>query len=157
VGSRFDVVFDAVSGKVRDSEKRRSPPSGLGDQTVLVVEDEPMVRGLVQRQLEGAGLSVLVAEDAEDALHVADDFEGEIHGMVSDVIMPGVNGVELAEMMAERREGIGVLLMSGYTDRVPVKKDAAAAGFRLLNKPFSKDDLLTALREVLEGSSQSAA
>ena len=155
-GTRIEVHLDETTGHVDFKAEETRELTDLGSLTVLVVEDEPMVRGLVRRQLEGAGLKVLVACDAEEALSVADAHEGTIHGMISDVIMPGMNGADLAETMVQRRQDLRVLLMSGYTDRVPVRQDGKVSGFPLLNKPFSQEELAHALEQVLEGCSQLA-
>ena len=117
--------------------------------TVLLVDDEPQVRTLVRRQLELFGAKVLEASEAAHALEISDAFEGEIHILVSDVVMPGMNGADLAKAMRLRRPGIRILLISGYTDKLAIRKDGRISGFSLLSKPFTANELGQALRDVM--------
>jgi len=149
-GTRITVVFDEVQPEAPTQTEEVDRDLGVGERTILVVEDEPTVRRLVVRQLEVAGLTVISAGNGDEALRLAEEYEGEIHGMLTDVIMPGMNGVRLANEMARRREGIRILLMSGYTERVREEGGADTSGYQLLHKPFTREELIQALRDVLE-------
>jgi YesN/AraC family two-component response regulator len=107
--------------------------------------------------LELFGATVLEASEAAHALEISDAFEGDIHVMVSDVVMPGMNGADLAKAMLLRRPGIRIQLISGYTDKLAVRKDGRIRGFPLLSKPFSANELSQALRDLMgeeDGSSE---
>jgi two-component system cell cycle sensor histidine kinase/response regulator CckA len=114
------------------------------DQTViLVVDDEVMVRNIVQITLEADGYFILAAHDGEEALHISRSFPGTIHAVLSDVRMPKIDGLELRERILKERPGIPVLLMSGYVD-APLPVDVA-----FLKKPFDPAALIDRIRELL--------
>jgi two-component system cell cycle sensor histidine kinase/response regulator CckA len=120
-----------------------------GSETVLVVEDEPAVRSLVQAVLERHGYVVLVAEHGAAALDVVDKHPGPIHILLTDIVMPGMNGRDLAGVVTARRPSIRVIFMSGYTADIPT--DLGVEGGPLfLSKPFSEQALTSKLREALE-------
>jgi len=119
-----------------------------GHETILVVEDDPLVRGYVIAQLGGLGYKTLVAADAAAALAIVD--QGAAFDLLfTDVIMPGgMNGRELAEAVRARRPGVKVLYTSGYTDEI-VHEDSLESGIALLKKPYRKSELSQTIREVL--------
>ena len=117
-------------------------------ETVLVVEDEDAVRMLAVESLERGGYVVIKAASGEEALRVADAFDGAIHVLLSDVVMPGMKGPELAARLRAARPSIRVLLMSGYAADVVTKDDLKEA--TLLSKPFSPAVLTKAVRQVLD-------
>jgi PAS domain S-box-containing protein len=120
-----------------------------GSETVLVVEDEPAVRSLVQALLERHGYVVLVAEDGAGALDVVDKHPGPIHVLLTDLVMPGMSGRDLAGVVTARRPSIRVIFMSGYTADIPA--DLGVEGGPLfLSKPFSEQALTSKLREALD-------
>jgi len=120
-----------------------------GSETVLVVEDEPAVRNLVQAMLERQGYVVLVAEDGAGALDIVDKHPGPIHVLLTDVVMPGMNGHDLAALVRRRRPSIKAILMSGYTADVPTEL-GTEGGPMFLSKPFSEQALTSKLREALD-------
>jgi CheY-like chemotaxis protein len=121
-------------------------------ETILVVEDDPLVRGYVIAQLGGLGYKTLVADDAEAALALLEQ-GAEFDLLFTDVIMPGgMNGRQLAEIVRERRPGTKVLYTSGYTDQIVQERDLDA-GFALLTKPYRKADLSQKIREMLAAGS----
>ena len=124
------------------------PPAGARE-TVLIAEDEDAVRRLAVATLERAGYTVVMAASGVEALRVADAFEGTIHMLLTDVVMPGMKGPELATRMRAARPSIGVLLMSGYAADVVTPEDVAHA--TLLSKPFTPAQLTRAVRKVLDG------
>ncbi|HKG92009.1 MAG TPA: response regulator, partial [Gemmatimonadaceae bacterium] len=118
--------------------------------TVLVVEDEDAVRGLVVRVLSRHGYRVLEARDAREALAASAAYPDRIHLVLTDVIMPGSNGAQLARELTVRRPGIQVLLMSGYSDDELVRRGLRDPGTAFLQKPFLPDALVRAVGEAVE-------
>jgi PAS domain S-box-containing protein len=119
-----------------------------GQETILVVEDDPLVRGYVIAQLGGLGYKTLIASEAEGALALVDQ-GAEFDLLFTDVVMPGgMNGRELAEAVLKRRPGVKVLYTSGYTDEF-VHEGRLDSGIALLRKPYRKSDLSHKIREVL--------
>ena len=117
--------------------------------TILLVEDEDSVRRTIKRTLERAGYDVLEASDGENGLDVAAGHEDSIDAIVTDVMMPGMNGREFADAILERHPGIGVVFMSGYTDETVSQRGLVDASRMFLQKPFTGGQLLTALRELI--------
>jgi PAS domain S-box-containing protein len=122
-----------------------------GDETLLVVEDEELVRKVVARILERAGYRVLVAASGDEALTLCERSPTPIHALVTDVVMPGMGGRELAARVAERFPSLKVLFMTGYTDDEVLRRGILDQGRALMVKPFSPRELLLRLREVLKG------
>jgi len=104
---------------------------------------------LVRRVLEGEGLVVLSAQDAEEALLLSSQHAGAIDLLLTDVVMPGLNGVELAKRVGAERPHVHVLFMSGYADHALVQRDIIDAGRPFLQKPFAPDRLLARVRAVV--------
>jgi CheY-like chemotaxis protein len=125
-----------------------SAPSVPGA-TVLVVEDEQLVRDLVSRTLRRVGYTVLVAEHGEEALAVSRVTQGPIDLVVTDVVMPRMNGIELATRIALERPGIRVLFVSGYANDVLGLRGGLEPGSEYLQKPFTPSVLLDRVRELL--------
>ena len=117
-----------------------------GTEVALLVEDEPDVRRLVEKLLTLQGYKVLAAAGPSDAIAMARDFEGPIDILVTDVIMPGMNGVELAGIIRERYPGLPVVLTSGYSN---VLAENAHRGFELIQKPYSVELLSRILRKAI--------
>jgi PAS domain S-box-containing protein len=126
------------------AEASGDAPAGEGA-TVLVVEDEDPVRRLTCRILAGSGYECLEASGGEEALRLYDEHRDRVALLLSDVVMPGMSGQELAERIASEGPGPPVLFMSGYTDEAILPRDGAA----LLHKPFTADALLRGVREAL--------
>ena len=110
---------------------------------ILLVEDEPMIRNLVKAVLGKAGYSIIPAVDGQEALALSRAYSGQIDLVLSDVEMPRVNGIQLAEQIRRERPGVEVLLMSGFSHA------ALPAGTRLLAKPFDFRQLAARIRELL--------
>jgi PAS domain S-box-containing protein len=130
-----------------------------GTETILLVEDEANLRYLARQYLEKQGYKVIEAADGAVAMQIAVAHEGVIHLLLTDVIMPGMNGRELAQRISEIRPNVKILYMSGYTENVVGHNGMLDAGVRLLQKPFNLRDLKFRVREVLETipASQEAA
>jgi len=157
-GTTFKVYFPEVNpaafpGHADDKTMAvaRDLPSG---ETVLIVEDEEGVRKLVERSLSEWGYRFLSAADAESALEIARTYPEPIHLLLTDVILPGMNGKALADRLALSRPGIKVLFMSGYTDNAIVHHGVLDDGTEFLNKPFSTQALKHRLLEVLGRAEQ---
>jgi len=123
-----------------------------GTETVLLVEDEANLRYLARQYLEKQGYKVIEAADGAVAMQIAVAHEGVIHLLLTDVIMPGMNGRELAQRISEIRPNVKVLYMSGYTENVIGQGGMLDAGVRLLQKPFNLRDLKSKVREVLDAT-----
>jgi two-component system, cell cycle sensor histidine kinase and response regulator CckA len=125
-------------------------PALAGDgETVLVVEDEPALKELACRILDRAGYRVLAADSGGAALELADGHTGHIDLLLTDVIMPGMLGKELAERMQARDPTVRVLFMSGYAQPILASRGTLDPGVTLIEKPFGRTELLTAVREQL--------
>ncbi len=122
-----------------------------GTETVLVVEDEPEVRRLVERLLRGKGYRVLAAGSPADAVALAKSHDAEIDLLLTDVIMPGMNGRDLARLLAPARPAMRVLYMSGYADAAMNQHGILPTGTAFVSKPFTPEALARKVREVLDG------
>src|SRR4029077_2204798 len=123
-----------------------------GTETVLLVEDEANLRYLARQFLEKQGYRVIEAADGAVAMQIVVAHEGVIHLLLTDVIMPGMNGRELAQRVSEIRPNVKVLYMSGYTENVIGHNGTLDAGVRLLQKPFNLRDLKDKVSEGLDAS-----
>jgi PAS domain S-box-containing protein len=121
-----------------------------GDETILLVEDDDAVRDLGRRILAGHGYRVMVAPDGAAALRLAAAHDGPVHLLLTDIVMPGMNGRELAEQLGATRPGMALLCMSGYTDDTIVQHGVLTSDIQLLQKPFTPEALLARVREVLD-------
>jgi PAS domain S-box-containing protein len=150
-GSTFKVFLPVVS-EPADSGDAQSNLSELhpGRETVLVVEDEEMVRNLSCEILEMNGYRVLAAANGEEACRVCEVHRGEIHLMITDVVMPQMSGREVAEHVAKTRPDMKVLYMSGYTDDAVVSHGVLDDRIPFLQKPFTPDSFARKVRELLE-------
>jgi CheY-like chemotaxis protein len=119
---------------------------------VLLVEDEASLRRLASEILQASGYRVLEAENGTSALALAQDRNEVIHALLTDVVMPGMSGPDLAERLRSARPDVAVLFMSGYTDDALGRHGALAPGTLLVQKPFSAAKLTSRLREALSKS-----
>ncbi|MDE3215722.1 MAG: PAS domain S-box protein [Gemmatimonadota bacterium] len=121
-----------------------------GHQTILVAEDESAIRALLERVLRSRGYDVIAAASGEDALRAVADRRGPIHLLVSDVVMPGMSGPQLAARLAELHPEAVPLFLSGYTDEAVLRLGVAAGRVAFLQKPFTHEEFLVKVRELLE-------
>jgi two-component system, cell cycle sensor histidine kinase and response regulator CckA len=121
-----------------------------GSETVLAVEDEEMVRNIVLKSLTKYGYKVLAAPDGEEALRICKRHEGPIHLILTDVVMPGISGKEIARQAKELRPDLKVLFMSGYTDNAIVNNGILEEGIAFIQKPFTHEGLAWKVRGVLD-------
>ncbi|WP_168219156.1 ATP-binding protein [Limnoglobus roseus] len=150
-GSTFEVLLpwtkDANADAAGKSGIRRSP---LGQETVLVVEDETAVRALVRLVLKKFGYTVLEAADGLAAEKLAAAHKGPIHLVLSDVVMPGAGGRAAVEGILDKHPEAKVVFMSGYTDDAIMRQGVSASEVPFLQKPFTPNSLATKVREVLD-------
>jgi two-component system, cell cycle sensor histidine kinase and response regulator CckA len=130
-------------------DHQRVTLAAQGTETILLAEDSDLVRQLTREMLEVRGYHVLEASDGKDALNICKTYDGRIHLTLTDVVMPGVTGRELAEQVSQIRPDTKVLLMSGYTDEIS-KAGFLYRGLHFIEKPFTSNALALKIREVLD-------
>ena len=150
VGSTFSVLLPVIDG-AEDAAPRALRQRPRGTETVLLAEDEDAVRRLVQRALELHGYSVLSARSGEEAETIERAHGGPIHMLVTDVVMPGMGGRELADTLKSRRPQLKVLYMSGYTNDEVVRHGVIVARDAFLQKPFTPTSLVAMVRATFAG------
>ena len=121
-----------------------------GSETVLVVEDEAMVRDLAHEILVMQGYTVLTAADASEAIQLCEQHQGLIHLVITDAVMPRLSGRELAQHLEHLRPTAKILYMSGYTDNAMIHHGVLDANTPFLQKPFTPGALARKVREVLD-------
>ena len=150
-GTRFKIYLPRVVEPAAPEEARPVPATvPRGDETVLLVEDEPEVRDLAREILEASGYTVLQACDPQDALLIAERHGGPIHLLLTDVIMPRQSGRALAERLRPLRPELQVLFMSGYTNEAIVRHGVLEPGTLFIQKPFTPEGLGRKVREALD-------
>jgi CheY-like chemotaxis protein len=149
-GSVFQIYFPRSDGRVFSDTSvpaaRRSPGEKA---TILIVEDDPGIRDLSTKILSRCGYKVLVAGGGEEARRVCERHDGDIDVLLSDVVMPGMNGPMVAEMLTRLRPGVRVVFMSGYTDDAIVRHGVMEHDVPFLQKPFTPERLANKIAEVL--------
>jgi CheY-like chemotaxis protein len=157
-GTTFYVYLPRVEDTAEELTPMVAPQSETGGcETVLLVEDEESVRELVRLTLVSRGYKVLEAENGECGLHIADSFKENIDILITDVMMPGMGGRELAKRLLELRPGISVLYLSGYTEDSVITQGSSGPPTAFLQKPFTLQNLAKKVREVLRANSKSIA
>jgi CheY-like chemotaxis protein len=149
-GSTFKIYLPRVLDREAEPPAPKIPVGARGTETVLLVEDDRLVRRLSRRALESRGYTVLEADGPSAALALASEHSGTIAALVTDVVMPGMSGRALAERMAEIRPKIKVLYTSGYTADAIARHGVLEPGVWFLQKPYSREALGAKLREVLD-------
>jgi CheY-like chemotaxis protein len=150
-GTTFTVYFPRAEGSPETIEEKKTEPALLGSETVLLVEDQHAVRPLLRRLLEDAGFHVIEASNGVEALVRSREHEGNVDILVTDVVMPGMSGPELAVQLRRVNPGLKTLLVSGYAQEVIEDQSPLEAGTAFLQKPFKPDLLVQKVRAVLEG------
>ncbi len=151
LGTTFKIYLPRAGGTPAiwsDSSTARTP-SPRGSETILLAEDENDVRELTRETLEANGYRVLSAGHPDQALRIAERYAGPIHLLLTDIVMPKMNGRELAERVVAARPGIEVLFVSGYTNAAISHRKELAGGAAFLEKPFMPGALLRKVRAVL--------
>ncbi len=151
-GTTFKVYLPRVDEAVETRLAAKPAPAGdqAGTETILLVEDEPQLRELTRTVLAARGYTVVEARNAEDAERLAGSNGTKIHLLLTDVIMPGVSGRELAKRILARHSAMRVLYMSGYTYNVIAQNGTLERGVAFLQKPFTPSGLVEKVREVLD-------
>jgi two-component system cell cycle sensor histidine kinase/response regulator CckA len=153
-GSIFRVYLPRLEGEAHEVDEAATPGESLaeGSETVLLVEDETLVRDLLREILETTGYHVLEAIDGVNALELADRHSGSIDLLLTDVVMPNMSGRDLADRFRVLRPETKILYTSGYTDGAIADKGVLASGTEFLQKPFSFDELTQKVRSVLDAA-----
>ncbi|MEW6666530.1 MAG: PAS domain S-box protein [Thermodesulfobacteriota bacterium] len=149
-GSTFKIYLPRVEepGRVVEKFEKKEEPL-QGSETVLVVEDDKMVRNMTLKILQKYGYTVLCARDGQEALRISKEHKGFIDLMLTDIVMPGMSGKDLAEELKGIQPGLKVLFMSGYTDNAIVHHGILDEGIAFLQKPFTPEGLARKVREAL--------
>ncbi len=154
VGTTFTIHLPQVPAPERETAapaRADAPPDG--SETILLAEDEPSVRQLAAKILRQRGYKVIESADGRSALAAAATVDGELHMLVTDVVMPDLSGPEVAKRLLERRPGVKVLYMSGYTDDAVLQHGVMTKEKPFLQKPFTPGALAQKVREVLDARS----
>ena len=149
-GTIFRILLPLTAGPGPQQAAEPSGPLPEGTETLLVVEDDELVRGLIDEVLAPLGYRVLTTASGDDALKTSDSFPGHVDLLLTDVVMPGMNGRQLAEVMRTRRPGIKVLFMSGYTQDALSTQGILEPGVALIHKPLRAGTLARQIRQVLD-------
>lgn len=150
VGSTFTIYLPRTDRAVDTAPAPLPQTTTLhGDESILLVEDEAQVRVLMRSILGKCGYNVLEAQSASEALKIGESYAGVIHLLLTDVVMPHMSGLELAERLAACRPEMSVLYMSGYTEDTIAEHGVLDSGVAFLQKPITPDKLVQKVREVL--------
>jgi CheY-like chemotaxis protein len=150
-GTTFTLHFprNQTSGLQMEPFKKR--PAPCGHESILLVEDEPMILDMVALMLENLGYTVISARTPEEAIERAREHTGDLDLLLTDVVMPGMNGRDLAQEIESVYANLKVLFMSGYTADVIAHHGVLDNGVHFMQKPFSKETLGSKVREALAG------
>ena len=152
-GTTFKIFLPIVDAESTAVAAATEPNSARGrGETILLVEDEDLVRNSTSEFLSASGYVVLEARSGPDALKLAMSRPSDIAAVVTDMVMPGIDGREVVEILRQLRPQLKAVLMSGYTERLEVVEDEEAASFTFLQKPFTVEALARTLRRVLDGN-----
>jgi two-component system cell cycle sensor histidine kinase/response regulator CckA len=158
LGTTFKIYLPSIRQRAATTSACKTVETcPRGSETILLVEDEAAVRQSTLEFLTLSGYTVLEARNGEDALHIARDYLGPIHLMVTDVVMPHLGGAQLAEQLAAERPHMKVLFVSGYAENTILRHGVIDVSTRFLQKPFGLKTLARKIREVLETRAAAAA
>jgi two-component system, cell cycle sensor histidine kinase and response regulator CckA len=149
-GTTFSIRFRAIDVPVEAVDPTSQQARHAGTETILLVEDEIGVRHLVQRVLSSKGYEVLEARDVAHAAVVASNHPGAIHLLLTDIVMPGLSGPDLAQRIVAQRPDVRVLYMSGFASRLNTQYGALSSGVTILRKPFTPEHLVRTVRDCLD-------
>ncbi|MEI7892797.1 MAG: ATP-binding protein [Myxococcales bacterium] len=151
-GTTFEIYLPRHAGNARKAQGTMPEgPVVRGIQTILLVEDEPAILKMTMRMLERQGYKVLAAGSPGEGIRVASEHAGKVHLLLTDVVMPEMNGRDLAKKLMSQHPGLKSLFMSGYTADVLAHHGVLDEGFQFIRKPFSTRDLSVKVREALDG------
>jgi CheY-like chemotaxis protein len=149
-GTTFTICLPGIDAEATDAP---APPVGQrpnGSETILLVEDEAAIRELVRRVLAAYGYRVLEAADPQHAARIAEEHSSAIDLLVSDIVMPGLSGPDLAQRIACRRPQMRVLYMSGFAGGLNTSSGTLSSGVTVLPKPFTPEQLAQQVRACLD-------
>lgn len=151
-GTTFKVYFPIAGERRQELDKDHDLIGAMpaGTEVVLVVEDDPSVRELVRQVLTPLGYKVLATAGGHDALRTSDAYDGPVDLLLTDVVMPGMNGKQLAEVLRMKRPGIKVLFMSGYAHNALLSQGMLEPGVAMIHKPFRTAALARQVRQVMD-------
>ncbi len=157
VGTSVEVQLPATTlGPARATKPTRAAPAGRGE-AILIAEDDPAVRRVAERILSGAGYTVSSAGGGPEALEMLDEPGRHVDLLLSDIVMPGMRGDDLARRAVAMRPGLSVLFMSGYSEEAPPLDLGPTAGSTsFIDKPFDAGTLLERIRDLLRGAIEPA-
>jgi len=149
-GTTFRIYLPRYSSEITEtSDDQEAMATQGGTETILIVEDEESVLKLSRDMLEVLGYKVLTAQKTEEALQLVREYDGRINLLLTDVVMPDMNGKELSERIISIKPGMKCLYMSGYTADVIARQGILDKGIQFIPKPFSLRDLSAKVREAL--------
>jgi hypothetical protein len=143
------VYLPRANGQIPEVLCKMGPGETAASETILLVEDEKMVRELTNRLLTRSGYKVLVAASGAEALELLDGHHGPLHLLLTDVVMPELSGPQVADQIRLRHPEVRVLYMSGYSPSVVMRPGLLSETTKLLEKPFNPQDLTKAVRTAL--------
>jgi two-component system, cell cycle sensor histidine kinase and response regulator CckA len=155
-GSTFKIYLPRAAGPVASVEKLDLGTGVRGDETILLVEDEPLVRNLAMQTLRSQGYTVLEAQTGAEAIERAEDHRARIHLLLTDVVMPRMGGKQVAERLCSRWPNLKVLYISGYSDEVIASHGLLEKGIHFLSKPFTPGLLAQKVRDVLDAENHAS-
>jgi DNA-binding NtrC family response regulator len=152
-GTTFKIYLPRFGDDAQRHERSTMRAATIsGTETVLLTEDDEMVRALTNRVLSAYGYDVLEASNGNAAISIAERHPNSIHLLITDIVMPGMNGRELADRLKKAQPGLKVLFMSGYTDKAIVHQQVLDEKMPFIQKPFGPQALVDKVREVLDST-----
>jgi PAS domain S-box-containing protein len=151
-GTTFKVFLPIIEGSVDGIADQQIGTIPRGTETFLIAEDDPIIQRMIRSYLKPFGYKLLIAADGKEAIQLSKTYDGDIHILLTDVIMPNMNGQELAYAMQEMRPDIKIIFMSGYTDDVISHHGVLEPGFNFIQKPITPSRLAEVLSDVLKKS-----
>jgi two-component system cell cycle sensor histidine kinase/response regulator CckA len=149
-GTTFKIHFPSREEAVERLQETKLPPLLGGNEMIFVVEDTQLLRELTRLLLEAVGYQVMDSGAPQEALRMAKNYVGALPLLITDVVMPGMSGIELAEEFAKIRPETKVLYTSGYADDALARHGGLASGASFLEKPFTRDALIRKVRAILD-------
>jgi CheY-like chemotaxis protein len=156
-GTMFTILLPEMrEAAVKEHQRQAEAPAIAASETILVAEDEPTVRALVREVLSTLGYRILEAASPREAITISEEFSGTIHLLLTDVVMPEINGAELARRLSGARPDLKVLFMSGYSDSHLAARIVPEEGVAFMQKPFTVPKLIEKIREALNTQTRSS-
>ena len=152
-GTTFKIYLPRHGAAMEEIPEEEIPkPFAKGNETILIAEDEPMILDIARTMLERHGYTILAAETPGEAIRLAREYTGKIHLLMTDVVMPEMNGRVLANTLLSIHPDLKCLFMSGYTANVIAHQGVLEKGVNFIQKPFSMNELIASVRKALDNS-----